>query len=288
MTNIETGSAALRAVALLEAVANANRPLALTDVVETLRLPKPTVYRMMVLLEQSGLLLREPDGKRYSVGPRLSAFAMSVIMNSVLRAPRHAILERLVQEIGETCNVTMLEDGEVLYLDRVETAWPLRMHLAPGSRVPLHCTASGKLLLSQLPEKQQSRIIQGLRLERYTENTIVDKKAFKLELERIREQQVGTDSEEFLSGMICVAVPILDPGDEVCASVAVHAPVARMSLERGLSYVPSLQRAAKELSTLFFDGQYSAITKQRSARSASTDPRRYQTRRPKRVSAKAA
>jgi DNA-binding IclR family transcriptional regulator len=74
------------------------------------------------------------------------------MLNGSLRAARHAILARVVEGIGETCNFTMLDGGEVIYLDRVEAAWPLRMNLSSGSRVPLHCTASGKLLLALQPK----------------------------------------------------------------------------------------------------------------------------------------
>jgi IclR family transcriptional regulator, acetate operon repressor len=290
MASTDSGSAALRAFAIMEMVAKADWPVSLVDAVEALRLPKPTVYRIMALLEQAGLLIREPEGKRYMVGPRLAGFGMDVVTNSVLRAPRHAILEALVEEVGETCNVTTREGNDIVYLDRVETAWPLRMHLAPGSRVPLHCTASGKLFLSQLPEKQRSRILDVLPLKRCTEKTIVDRDALERELERIRERQVGTDDEESLSGMMCVAVPIRNPDGEMCASVAVHAPVARMSLEQGLTHVPRLRRAAKALSATFFDGQTAAAGKrERAAReSVASRTRRAVAKRPAKNPAKAA
>src|SRR3546814_5699701 len=91
-----------------------------------------------------GLLVREPADKQFTIGPRLNALAIGTVAASVRRAPRHAILEALARETGETCNLGMLDGNAVLYLDRVETHWPLRLQLSVGSHVPLHCTAMGR------------------------------------------------------------------------------------------------------------------------------------------------
>ena len=150
-TKIDRVSPLLRAFALLEHVVAADAPISLNDATAAAGLPKPTVYRMLATLEEAGLVAREPDGRRVGAGPRLTRLALDVLRNGVTRGPRRAILQQLVGEIAETCNLTMIDGGEVVYLDRVESAWPLRMTLQPGSRVPLHCTASGKLLLALLP-----------------------------------------------------------------------------------------------------------------------------------------
>src|SRR5690606_27382520 len=103
------------------------------------------------------------------------------------RGTRHRILESVVEEIGETVNCTMLDGSDVVYLDRVETAWPLRLHLQPGSRVPLHCTASGKLFLAHLTKRARDKLVGAGPLLRYTEHTITDPLKFEKELARIRK-----------------------------------------------------------------------------------------------------
>src|SRR5258708_23200963 len=150
--------ATLRAVSVLEALVAAERPAALAELTGMVRLPKPTLYRMLGMLEAAGLVVREPGARRYAPGPRLAALGRNVMLNASLRAGRRAVLGRLVDEIGETCNFTMLDGPEVIYVDRVEAAWPLRMNLTSGSRVPLHCTASGKLLLAMLPKSARHRL----------------------------------------------------------------------------------------------------------------------------------
>ena len=258
-------SATLRAIAVLEIVVRADRPISLTEVMADVDLPKPTVYRILTLLEHSGLLLREPDGKRYTVGPRLARFGTEILMNSSVRGSRHAILQRLVDEIGETCNFTMLDGSEVVYLDRVETAWPLRMNLQPGSHVPLHCSASGKLFLAMLPRAQRAKLLDNLSLQRYTENTITNRGKLDQELERIRRDKTSTDNEEYLAGLVCVAVPVLSRDGKPCASVAVQAPVARMSMDKALAHVPALRRAAVALTQTYHEDEVPRPRRRRSA-----------------------
>lgn len=246
----DRNSPLLRAFALLEHVARARGALSLQQVTEAVGLPKPTVYRMLGTLEGAGLLAREPDGRRVVAGPRLARIAYDVMQNESVRAPTRAILKRLAEDVGETVNLTMLDRGEVVYLDRVETAWPLRMTLQPGSRVPLHCTASGKLLLALLPTARRRRILAGLALTPFTAQTIVDRRRLDAELAGIRRAGVATDNEEYLAGLVCVAVPVTAAG-RVAACVAVHAPVARMPLARALEHLPALQQAARALGASF-------------------------------------
>ena len=241
----------LRAFALLETIAGADGPVALQELAAGTSLPKPTVYRMLAMLEAAGLAMREPDGRRISAGPRLVRFALDVQLSAAVRAPRHAILKKLAEEIGETVNLTMLDGSEVVYLDRVETAWPLRMTLQPGSHVPLHCTASGKLLLALLPAARRRRIVAELPLPRYTEQTITDPRALDAELASIRREGRATDNEEYLAGLVCVAVPVSASDGRPVACVAVHAPVARMTLDRALEHVPALRGAATALGGTF-------------------------------------
>ncbi len=267
----DNSSATLRAIAVLEIIVRADRPVSLTEVMADVDLPKPTVYRILNLLEHSGLLLREPDGKRYTIGSRLAHFGTEILMNSSVRGPRHAILQRLVDEIGETCNFTMLDGSEVVYLDRVETAWPLRMNLQPGSHVPLHCSASGKLFLAMLSRAQRAKLLDNLPLQRYTENTITDRSKLEQELERIRRHKTSTDNEEYLTGLVCVAVPVLSRDGKPCASVAVHAPIARMPMDKALAHVPALRRAAVALTQTY---QESEVVRPRRRKSAAPKRRR--------------
>ena len=194
-------STSARAFAVLECVVKSAEPLALPELLEATGFPKSTVHRLLMLLESEHLLAREPDGKRYSAGPRLAALSLAALKNPEHRAERHAVLQGLVDEVGETCNFTMLDGNEVVYLDRVEAHWPLRLMLAPGSHVPLHCTASGKLFLALMPAARRRRLLDAASLKRLTRNTITDKRRLLRELERIRSEKVGTDNGSFWSDL---------------------------------------------------------------------------------------
>ena len=245
----ETGKAfpTVKAVAILEAMATVRRPLGVTEVGVLLGLPKPTAHRIVRMLESEGLLQREPGSRRFVPGARLVRLGLGVVAASMLSAPRHAILEALSQKIGETCNFGVMADSHVVYLDRVESAWPFGLRFEPGSHVPLHCTSMGKLFLSLMSAKKCALLLRSIPLYRYTENTITDAARLEAELENIRSAEVSTDNQEFLAGVVCVAVPVRDTNKQPVAALAVSAPLARMTLQQGLQHVPLLQAAAEQL-----------------------------------------
>jgi DNA-binding IclR family transcriptional regulator len=239
-----SASSTLRAFALLERIACSDQSPTLEELTRASGLPKPTVYRMLQLLMRGGLIEREMHDKRYAVGRRLRELALAVQMGSPQRRERHAILARLVDEIGETCNLTMLDGDEVLYLERVETSANVRLHMKAGSRVPLHCTASGKLLLSGLAPDHVRRILGRGPLKRYTERTIVHVEALERELAKIRATGFATDAGEYLDDSVCLAVPVRDAQGRMCAAVAVHGPAPRMTLKKGCGFLPAMRDAA--------------------------------------------
>lgn len=246
-----TASSTLRAFTVLEQIAAADDSLTLEELTRISGLPKPTVHRILRLLMRGGLVERQALDKRYVVGPRVSALALAVQMRSPHRRERRAILARLVDAIGETCNFTMLDGSEVVYLDRVETSAGVRLHMDAGSRVPLHCTASGKLLLSALPSPRMRRLLGSGPLARYTERTITSVTALERELAKIRASEFGTDVGEYLVGSVCLAVPVSDPHGRMCAAVAVHGPAPRMTLKKGHTFLPAMRRAANEIAATF-------------------------------------
>jgi len=163
---------------------------------------------------------------------------------------RRAVLRRLSEHVGETCNIALPEDGGMVYLERVETRWPLRVQLPVGTQVPFHCTASGKLYLSSLPRERRENLVRLLDLTSHAANTITDPDELLAALEQISESRIGMDNEEFVAGMVAVAVPIRDRDGRMMAGLAVHGPTQRLSLDDALGWVDALQAAADELAGL--------------------------------------
>jgi DNA-binding IclR family transcriptional regulator len=243
-------SAVMRVISLIEAVAQAGAPPMTTDLIQSLGLPKPTVHRMVGMLERLGLLEREPAGRRLVPGSRLRALALATIESSRFRGPWHMVLQSLSDQIGETCSFSMLYGSEVVVLDRIEANWGLRLQLPAGARVPAHCTSSGKLMLSFLPKRARDTLIGKSPLKQYTKNTITDIKRLDAALAEIKKSRIGTDNEEYFAGLVGVAVPVF-AGKRVAATVSVNAPAARMSLPGLLKHVGALQAAATALSGSF-------------------------------------
>lgn len=239
----------MKAFAVLQALARADQPLTMSAIADRLAMPKPTAHRIVRMLEAEGMAERERGGHRFGVGPRLRDFAFDIIAASLRRAPQHAVLDRLSRQVGETCNLGVMVDTHVVYVDRVETTWPFGLRFEPGSKVPVHCTAIGKLFLSFLPPARQQELIGALELERHTDNTITDPARLTAELARIRQDNVATDNEEFLAGVVCVAMPVTNAG-QMIAGLAISAPAARLSMKQALQHVPSLRSAAQALSDL--------------------------------------
>jgi DNA-binding IclR family transcriptional regulator len=248
----QSNAAAVRAFRVLEVVAGHADGCSSAQVVEAVGLPKQTVHRILSQLQLSGLVFREPGSRRVQLGARLEQFALAALLNGPARSERRAVLAGLVEVIGETCNIAALAGTEIVYLDRVETHWPLRLMLAPGSRVPVHATSSGKLLLSLLPAAQRERLVDQVVLRAFTESTIVDREAFRRELEETRKRKVGINRAEHLRGMYGIAVPVM-LGRRACAAVALQAPEGRSTLEQLMQHVPRLREAAERIGRTFGD-----------------------------------
>lgn len=243
-----TAPTGLRLFDLLEILAREARPLTLAETIAASGWPKPSVHRLLNQLESGGLLAREPDGRRYAVAPRLLRLAEATLAGSAQQGVRHAVLRQLVADIGESCNLTTLSGVEVVYLDRIESAFPLQLNLRPGTRVPIHCSASGKLILAHLAPRQRALLLDGLPLARYTGTTLVTSAALHDDFARIRKQGYAVDAEEFVDGLVCVAVPVFSSDKHsVRCAVALQAPVARMTLQQALEKVPRLHAAAQAL-----------------------------------------
>jgi IclR family acetate operon transcriptional repressor len=244
-------SSALKAFGVLEAVVAAKAAVTLSDLMQFTGMPKPSLHRILALFEEAGLISREPTGRSYVPGPRLARFGLDVLQHDAVAAVRRAVLRKLVADLGETCNLCVLRRGELVYLDRVEADWPLRLHLTVGTTLPPHCAASGKLLLAFKPTAERNALIEAMPLQRFTDRTITNRQLLATELDRIAANGYAVDNEEYVVGVACVAVPVHEADGNVVAAVAVHAATARLPLSRALEFVPTLNAAAAAIAKTF-------------------------------------
>ncbi|ENV35027.1 IclR family transcriptional regulator [Acinetobacter gerneri] len=247
-TKRNKGSSITRVLEIIEAIGEASHPPSPLDLSVALDIPKPSIHRLIQLLEKEGYVKVDLHGGLV-IGQRINKLLYNVWDNEKARIERISILEKLSKKIGETCGIAILQDNQMLYVDRVQTNWPLQVYLPVGSKVPLWCTSSGKLFLSYLPQEKRENVIKNLTLTQFTKNTITQIDALEDNISEIRKQNIGTDNEEFIAGMVAVSVPVLLPSSEIVASLYTHAPTIRKSLTDLMAYEKELNKAAKDLTT---------------------------------------
>jgi DNA-binding IclR family transcriptional regulator len=240
----------LRLLLVLEAMAKAGVPVTPTEVNQSLGLPKPTIHRLFATLENEGFIQREIDGRGYSPGLRLRNMSTGIISSLRIRTARVAVLSKLADEIGETCNIALPDRDAMIYLDRVETKWPLRIQLPIGTRVPFYCTASGKMYLSSLDNRHLKNYANATVLKARTKATITRAETLIEEIRNIREVGYALDRTEFMEGMTAVAVPIYDNHERLVSTLSIHAPEQRFPLPRAVECVDLLKECAQQLSDL--------------------------------------
>lgn len=242
----ETNSALKKSLSVLDLFVRQNDPLSQVEVAARMGISRQAAHRLLRQLEDNGLLLRLPED-RYVLGPRMRRLAVEALSGANPMAPVRAILEDVVAKVEETCNLGMIDGHELVYIDRVECNWPLRVPLRPGSRVPLHCTAMGKLLFAYLPTRRRQRLLEVLPLTRYTDRTITDREAFSAHLADIRTRGYSINDQEDSVGLIALAVPVRNSANTVFAGLAVHGPEARFPISKALTFLDDLKAAAARL-----------------------------------------
>ncbi|WP_372739610.1 IclR family transcriptional regulator [Neptunomonas sp.] len=245
----EKGSSITRVLEIIEAISLTERPFSATELSFLLDIPKPSIHRLLQQLEASNYIQTNMRGQLVP-GDRMHDIALGVLQSSRHKAARQAILKNLASKIGETCGISIFDGTDMIYYDKIETNWPLRIHLPTGSHTPIACTASGKLYLSTLPEDRLNRILQNLPLDRLARNTITDPATLTQAIADISQTQIGTDNEEFIDGMVACSIPIENKTGSLFACLFAHAPIIRKSLPELLAFEPLMRKAAIELSDL--------------------------------------
>ncbi len=240
----------LRLLLVIEEVARRGVAVKPSEMVDSLGLPKATIHRLLHTCETEGFLQRDLDGRAYGPGPRLRKLAADTMSSEHLRTARLTVLKAVAEDLGETCNLSTPDREGMIYLDRVETKWPLRIQLPIGSQVPFHCTASGKMYLSTLRASTLEAILNARPLEAVTDRSETNPQALIKEIEATRARGFATDDQEFITGMCAVAVPVLDGQGRLMATLSVHAPVQRHTLNHVIGFLPALKTAAKRLEKL--------------------------------------
>jgi len=178
--------------------------------------------------------------------------ASGILHSSRDHIARHQVMQRVAEDVGETVNFVVPDSGGMIYIDRIETNWPFRVQLPVGTHVPFHCTASGKTFLASLSPKARLAMVRSLRLQSLTANTLSTPETLLVELKQVAKQGYATDREEFVEGMVAIAVPILDERGRYSASLAFHGPAQRLTIDDAISRRKILLEAAQRMREVLF------------------------------------
>jgi len=236
-----------RGLRLLHLFSEAPRGLTAKQVASLSRLPVSTVHRFLANLVTAGFLNRDGEGT-YSLGIACFSIGQAAVGQLDVRRLSLPYLRELNQQTRETIHLTVRHGLSAVYVEKLDSPEPLRIHSRIGAAVPLYCTAVGKVMLAYMPEDEQQRILPGLNLQRQTSNSVGNLQELKIELYRVRKNGYACDLEENERHIRCVAAPIWDHTGSVQSSLSITAPTVRMPVARLRQLAPMIQRAGLQIS----------------------------------------
>jgi DNA-binding IclR family transcriptional regulator len=236
-----------RGLRLLGLFAAEEKGLAATDVARLSGLPVSTVHRFLVNLESAGFLSCDNTGL-YQLGIACVSLGHAVRGQLDVRRASLPRLQELNHRTRETVHLTVRHGLSAVYVEKLDSPEPLRIHSRIGATVPLYCTAVGKVMLAYLPDAEREKTLEQLELKRFTENTVSNLQQLQAELHRTRKKGYACDLEEHEPHIRCIAAPIWDHAGIVNASLSVTGPAVRMSTARLRQIAPLIRDAGLRIS----------------------------------------
>ncbi|HSB72079.1 MAG TPA: IclR family transcriptional regulator [Candidatus Methylomirabilis sp.] len=237
-----------RAIRVIEQLAAEKSPIAIGQLSKKIGLHVSTTHRLLSTLKTDGFVQQDLASGRYALGSRLIFLGQQYLEGLDLRHVARPFLEELSEQTGETANLVVLNQGEALYLDKVEAGLGLRISSRIGGRAPLHCTAAGKILLAAMSEVERSQWLAGHRLVALTARSLTEASSLQGELESVRQQGFALDLEECEDGARCIAAPVQSSRGETTAAVSLSGPSIRMPSSRMQELVALVVRTGRLIS----------------------------------------
>jgi len=237
----------LKGLQVLEHVVASSDPVRSTDVATTLGLMQSNAHRVLKTLQHAGYLVQDPQSRTFSGSLKLWELGSQIVGRLDLRRSASVQLHELAQETGEAVHLSILDQAEVIYIDKIDSPQAVGAYTRTGGRAPAHCVATGKALLSQLSEESLAPLLTNLK--RFSPNTITGAKALADELRLTRERGYSVNKGEWREGVWGLASVIFDARDEPVAAVGVSGPDFRLcEPERTAEMGEAVKRYARAIS----------------------------------------
>ncbi|HEX6385698.1 MAG TPA: IclR family transcriptional regulator [Anaerolineae bacterium] len=245
-----------RAAAILRSFTETEPELSVTELSQRLDLHKSTVSRILTTLQYEGLVGQNPENGKYRLGVGMVSLAGVALGRLDVRGLAQPHLNTLVEISQETINVTVLDGNECVNIERVASPKPIRYVGWIGRRTPLHCTASGKVLLAHMSPEERAGLLH-FPLTKYTEKTIIEAARLEQSLAQVCIQGYAIVHEEFEDGFSAIAAPVFNHQGRVVATIAISGPTFRIDAETVASFVEPLLQTAQTISAeMGYTGPY--------------------------------
>lgn len=238
-----------RVIDILETFARIGPELGVSEISRALGLKKATAHRLLASLRRRGIVAQDPVSRRYRLGLKLWELGALATLQVDWVDRVHADLERLVEATGETAHLAVLSDGQILYVDKVESNHSLRMPSQVGRRNPVHCTGVGKAQIAFHSDEVLSAVVARRGLAQFTANTLTDLPALRAELAKVRARGYAVDNEEIEEGLVCIGAPVRDHTGSVVAGVSIAGPSSRLRPVTIQDHARAVMAAAAAMST---------------------------------------
>ena len=241
-------SAAVRVLAVLDQLSR-QRAVGLEELSRQIKLAKPTVYRFLLTLQELGYA-RRVDGERWAMTMKLFNMGSRALDHLDLHAAARPIAEALADDLGETVHMGVLDGDSAVYVLKIESKYTIRMYSRVGRRMPLYCTAIGKVLLAWMTPEEREEALAGVRLVAFNPRTITTREALEAEIELVRQKGYAVDREEREEGLYCIGAPVFDYTGAVVAAISVSWPAFRFSSGEEDEKIARTKDAAARISAI--------------------------------------
>lgn len=237
-----------RAILALQLLASSKKTLSLTEIASNLNLPAGTAHIILKTLEKHNLIQRTNGTKNYTLGFKLFQLGNNVSFIRELREAALPFMRELTKDTGQTSNLAILSNESLYFLEIVESPTATKTRSSVGLKIPLHATAAGKALLAFQSKADQQQLLQKIELVKFTPNTITQINLFQTELDKIRNLGVSIDNEEIFLGTRCIAAPIFNESNSVCAALGITGEASFIADDQLAVFIKTVQHEALNIS----------------------------------------
>jgi IclR family transcriptional regulator, KDG regulon repressor len=257
MKKPKSSSVIVKAIQILDTFSQVERPIGVTELATLTGLNVSTAYRIANEFAKHGYLQKERKRGKYTVGLKFLKFKSILINKLDIREVAYPFMYKLRAVTGESVNLAIIDGGEAVYIEHIESNRMLRTFTIRGNRVPLYCTGVGKVFCAYMDKEEMRHLVTGP-LKKLTENTITDLPAFEKELAKIKLEGLAMDNGEMEIDVRCIAAPVFDATGITVASVSISGPYTRLSEARLKELKPIVKNYAMEIShAMGFDNSFS-------------------------------